>query len=233
MYIIDAMVKKFGASMGCPRCVGRARSAAWRRAADRQGPEVGGENEAMMIEEEVPPTTLASSSRQQEQGCIVRRIMGLETQTAEEEPCAEEVEQPGAEEAVERKRQFEALRQQMLEVGEVLAAPALEVSSQQCWCTGDPQAVEAAGAARGASCCRAISPLEGARRIRSKWLDYYTAGGAEVKSRLVATEVACGNRDDCFAEVLQLKDLHLMVSLPASRGRDSRSSTSRRRLCTP
>ena len=30
-------------------------------------------------------------------------------------------------------------------------------------------------------------PVEEAKRIRSKWLDDYTACGAEVKSRLVAT----------------------------------------------
>ena len=34
--------------------------------------------------------------------------------------------------------------------------------------------------------------------MRSKWQDDYTARGAEVKSKLVATEVAYGTRDDCF-----------------------------------
>ena len=45
------------------------------------------------------------------------------------------------------------------------------------------------------------------------WLDDYTAGRTEVMSRLVATEVACGNRDDCFA----LTALRLVVA--PSRGR--------------
>ena len=39
------------------------------------------------------------------------------------------------------------------------------------------------------------------------------------KSRLVATEVACGNRDDCFAGTPPLKALCLVVSLAASGGR--------------
>ena len=42
-------------------------------------------------------------------------------------------------------------------------------------------------------------PLPWAKRIRSKWLDDCTSSGAKVKSRLVDTEVAFGNRDDCFA----------------------------------
>ena len=52
-----------------------------------------------------------------------------------------------------------------------------------------------------------------------KWLDDYSASGIEVKSRLVATEAAYGNRDDCFAGTLPLKVLRLVVSLAASRGR--------------
>ena len=39
-----------------------------------------------------------------------------------------------------------------------------------------------------------------------------------MKSRLVATEVAYGNRDDCFAGTPPLKALRLVVSLAASRG---------------
>ena len=62
-------------------------------------------------------------------------------------------------------------------------------------------------------------PLAGAKRIRSKWRDDHTASGAEVKSRLVVTEVAYGNRDDCFAGASLLKGLRLVVSLAASRGR--------------
>ena len=42
-------------------------------------------------------------------------------------------------------------------------------------------------------------------RIRSKLLDDYTAGGAEMKASLVTTEVAYGNRDDCFACTPSLK----------------------------
>ena len=61
-------------------------------------------------------------------------------------------------------------------------------------------------------------PLAGTKRIRSKWLDDYSSSGTEVKSRLVATEVAYGNRDDCFAGTLPLKELLLVVSLAASRG---------------
>ena len=68
----------------------------------------------------------ASSSSRQEQSesSKVRRIMGLETWTADEEPGAEEEEQPGAEDvALERKRQFETVCPQMLKV---LAAQAPE-----------------------------------------------------------------------------------------------------------
>ena len=81
----------------------------------------------------------ASSSSQQEQSesSKVRRTMGLETWTAEKEPGAKEEEQPGAKEkALERKRQLEAIRPQMLKVGEVLAALALErISSQRGRCS--------------------------------------------------------------------------------------------------
>ena len=62
-------------------------------------------------------------------------------------------------------------------------------------------------------------PLAGAKRIRSMWLDNHIAGGVEVKSRLVATEVACKNRDDCPQSTLPLKAKRLVVSLAASRGR--------------
>ena len=62
-------------------------------------------------------------------------------------------------------------------------------------------------------------PLAGAKRTRSKWLDDYSSSGTEVKTRLVATEVAYGNRDDCFAGAPPLKALRLVVSLAASRGR--------------
>ena len=69
----------------------------------------------------------ASSSSQQERSdsSKARRIMGLETWTAEQEPGADdEEEQPGAEEtALERKKQFEAVCPLLLETGEVLAAP--------------------------------------------------------------------------------------------------------------
>ena len=72
------------------------------------------------------PQGLASSSSRQQEQCEsskVRRIMGLETWTDEEEPGAEEEEQPSAEGALERKRQFERVCPLMLEVGVVLAPP--------------------------------------------------------------------------------------------------------------
>ena len=47
-----------------------------------------------------------------------------------------------------------------------------------------------------------ILVLAGAKRIRSKWLQDCTTGGTEVKSRPATTEVAYGNRDDCFAGTL-------------------------------
>ena len=49
-------------------------------------------------------------------------------------------------------------------------------------------------------------PLAGATRVRSKWRDDPTAG-AELKSRLVATEVAYADRDDCFVGTPPLKAL--------------------------
>ena len=77
---------------------------------------------------------------------------------------------------------FEAPRPQMLEVGEVLAAPALE------------DLIPA-------------RPLHGKKSRRSR---------GEV---LVATEVAYGNRDDCFGSTPPLKALRFVVSSAASRGR--------------
>ena len=62
-------------------------------------------------------------------------------------------------------------------------------------------------------------PLAGAKSIWRKRLDDYSSSGTEVKSRLVATVVAYGNRHDCFACTLPLKALRLVVSLAASRGR--------------
>ena len=177
----------------------------------------------------------ASSSSQQERSgsSKVRRIMGLETWIAEQEPGADdEEEQPGAE--LERKKQFEAVCPLLLETGEVLAVPTLEdltpamlVYATKSGSVLDPQAV-AAGRRKQLQALaeqKAIIlvphdfPLAGAKRIRSKWLDDYSSSGTEVKSRLVATEVACGNRDDCCAGTLPLKALRLVVSLAASRGR--------------
>ena len=105
-------------------------------AVDRLGPEAGGEKRGhedrgrdSVMEAVDDSQVQASSSSQQERGerSKVRRIMGLETWTAEEEPGADEEEQPGAEEvALERKKLFEAVWSLLLEVGEVLAAPTLE-----------------------------------------------------------------------------------------------------------
>ena len=56
----------------------------------------------------------SSSHQKQNESSKVRRIMGLETLTAEVEPGAEEEEQPGAKvEALERKRQIEAMRKRL------------------------------------------------------------------------------------------------------------------------
>ena len=136
--------------------------------------------------------------------------------------------------ALERKKQFEAVCSLLLETGEVLAVPTLEdltpamlVYATKSGAVLDPQAV-AAGRRKQLQALeeqKAIIlvphdfPLAGAKRIRSKWLDDYSSSGTEVKSRLVATEVAYGNRDDCFAGTLPLKALRLVVSLAASRGR--------------
>ena len=180
----------------------------------------------------------ASSRSQQERSgsSKVHRIMGLETWTAEQEPGADdEEEQPGAEEmALERKKQFEAVCPLLLETGEVLAVPTLEdltpamlVYATKSGAVLDPQAV-AAGRRMQLQALEEKEaiiqvphdfPLADAKRIRSKWLDDYSSSGAEVKSRLVATEVAYGNRDYCFAGTPPLKALRLVVSLAASRGR--------------
>ena len=123
-------------------------------------------------------------------------------------------EQPGAEGvALERKKQFEAVCQLLLQVGEVLAAPALEdltpaqsggrheVREQifdphlaRCGLQGAENSCGSLEEQKAIILVPHDFPLAGAKRIRSKWLDDYTASGAEVKSRLVATEVACGNR---------------------------------------
>ena len=178
----------------------------------------------------------ASSSSQHEpsESSKVRRIMGLETWTGEEEPGADEEEQPGTEEvALERKKQFEAVCPLLLEVGEVLAAPTLgdltpvkPVYATKSGAELDPQAV-AAGRRKQLQALEERKslvlvphdfPLAGAKRIRSK-RDDCTTGGTEVKSRLVATEVVYGNRNDWFAGTLPLKILRLVVSLAAPRRR--------------
>ena len=87
----------------------------------------------------------ASSSSQQGQGesSKVRRIMGLETWTAEEELGADEEEQPGAEEvALERTKQFEAVFPLLLEVGEG-AGGANTVYATKSGAELDPQAAAA------------------------------------------------------------------------------------------
>ena len=115
---------------------------------------------------------------------------------------------------LDRKKQFEAVCPLLLEAGEVLAVPTVEdltpamlVYAPKSGAVLDPQAV-AAGRGKQLQALeeqKAIIlvphdfPLAGAKRIRSKWLDDYSSSGTEVKSRLVATEVAYGSRDDCFA----------------------------------
>ena len=188
-------------------------------AVDRQGPEAEvekrghedrGRDAVMGAVDDLQGQASSSSQQEQSESSKVRRIMGLETWTAEQEPGADEEEQPGAEEvALERKKQFEAVCPLLLQVGEVLAAPALEdltpaksVYATKSGAELDPRAV-APGRRKQ---LRALEeqkaiilvphdfPLAGAKRIRSKWLDDYTTSGTEVKSRLVATEVAYGNR---------------------------------------
>ena len=160
--------------------------------------------------------------------------MGLETWTGEEELGADEEEQPGAEEvALERKKQLEAVCPPLREVGEVLTAPTLDdptpakpVYATKSGAELDPQAVAAVRRKqlRALEDQKAIIlvhdlPLAGTERIRSKWHDDGTTGGTEVKSRLVATEVAYGERDDCFTGTSPLKAQRFVVSLAASRGR--------------
>ena len=132
----------------------------------------------------------------------------------------------------------------MLEVGEVLAAPALEDLIPAGPAYGTKSGTELDGLWHRKQLelleeQKAIIHLPhgfllaGAKRIRSKLLDDYTN---EVKSRLVATVVVYGNRDDCFAgtfaSTLPLKAPRLVVSLAVSRGRSSHSSTSCWRLYT-
>ena len=152
--------------------------------------------------------------------------MGLEIWTVEEEPGAEEL--AGAKDvALERKKQFEAVCPQLLQVGEALAVPALKdlIPARPVYATKwgaelDPRAV----AAGHRKLQRALEeqkavilvphdfPLAGAKHIRSKWLDYWTFSGAEGRSRLVATEVAYGNRDDCIESTPTQKAQRLAVS---------------------
>ena len=193
-------------------------------AVDQREPEAGGEKRdhedqgrdaVMRVADDLQEQASSSSQRGQNESSKVRRIMGLETWTAELEPGVDVEEQSGAEEvALERKKRFEAICPLLLKVGRVLEAPTLcdltptkPVYGTKSGAELDSRAV-AAGRRKQ---LRALEeqqtiflvppdfPLVGAKRIRSKWLDDYTAGGTEVKSRLVATEVAYGNRDDCFA----------------------------------
>ena len=70
---------------------------------------------------------------------------------------------------------------QMLEVGEVLATQTLE---------------DLVHATKWQSFTHRLEQKAITQVLHSKWLDDNTASGTEVKSRLVATEVAYGNRDD-------------------------------------
>ena len=158
--------------------------------------------------------------------------MGLETRTVEREPGADEEEQSDAEgAALERKKQFRAVCPQMLEVGEVLAAPTLEdlilerpVYATKSGAELDPQTVAAGRRIQ----LRALEEQQAIILVPHDfpWTERSASGAsglmttppAEVKSRLVGTEVAYGNTDDCFAGTPPLKPLRL-VSLAASRGR--------------
>ena len=117
VYITDAMVKKFGVTMGCPRCQNgtgthsdacRARMLssmasqtsvappvpAVDMAVDRQGPEAGGEKRGhedrgrdavMGAVDSLQGQASSSSQQERSDSSKVRRIMGLETWTAEQE----------------------------------------------------------------------------------------------------------------------------------------------------
>ena len=155
VYITDAMVKKFGVTMGCPRCqngtgthsdASRARmlsstasqtsvappAPAVDMAVDRQEPEAGGEDRGrdavMRTADSLQGQASSSSQQERSDSSKVRRIMGLETWTAEQEPGVDnEEEQPGSEEmALERKKQFKAVCPLLLETDEVLVTPTLE-----------------------------------------------------------------------------------------------------------
>ena len=115
----------------------------------------------------------------------------------------------------------------MLEVGEMLAAPALEDLIPARHEVGDRAGPEGCGCRKQLGSLKEQKavilmppdfPLARAKRIRRNCLDDCTAGGTEVKSRLVATEVAYCSRDECFAGAPP-KALRLEVSVAASRGR--------------
>ena len=166
-------------------------------AVDRQRPEAGGEKRGhedrgrdavMGAADSLQEQASCSSQQERSDSSKVRRIMGLEW-TAEQEPGADdEEEQPGAEEmALERKKQFEAVCPPLLETGELLVAPTLEdltpatlVCATKSGAVLDPQAV-AAGRRKQLQALeeeKAIVlvphdfPLAGAKRIRSKWVDF-------------------------------------------------------------
>ena len=144
------------------------------------------------------------------------------------------------EEELEGKR-FEAIRPKMLEVDEVLAAPALEyfIPARPVYGTKSGIAKAVAGRSKvegnrpDAARYHFGVPLGRTKRIRSKWLDDCTVGGAEVKSRLVATKVAYRTRDDCFLSTRPLKAALCGQLLRHREDRDSRSSTSWRLLGMP
>ena len=103
------------------------------------------------------------------------------------------------------KRQFEAVCPQMLGLGEVLATPTLE---DLVHATKWPELHTTVLSRRRSPRCRSVSGSKTTLPAETK-----------VKSRLVATEVAYGNRDDCFAGTLPQRALRLVVSLAASTGR--------------
>ena len=63
------------------------------------------------------------------------------------------------------------------------------------------------------------------------WLDDYTAGGGEVKPRLVATQVAFGNTDDCLCGYSPAEGCALGGQLGGIKRRETRVLRRRGGVC--